>query len=68
MEKITAETLTVDQVRTFMCQIENEPNTERLWKSALVVLFGSSTEDLRHGETRAVARTRIATAINARGL
>lgn len=63
---VTGETITKTQIRELHDWAGAQPNKRRLEKSCLVALYGSTSEDLRRGETQQIARERCAVAYNAR--
>ena len=62
---ITGSTITKKQIRELHDWAIAQPHKRRLEKSCLVALFGATSEDLRRGETRQIARDRCAIAYNA---
>lgn len=67
MSEETADTLTDEQIRELQGWAD-ERGKRRLAKSCMVALFGASASDIRRGETRKIARMRVARAIAPPGL
>jgi len=62
---VTGASITKRQIRLLHDWAIARPNKRRLEKSCLVALYGATSEDLRRGETRQLARERCAAAYNA---